>query len=232
MGIEGVNPEPVFFEPGMPQPSDITTFPSDFEDIYHPEYLNHLFSQKEQRLLRVNLYASNPVSSNLVAILRLNRYSFGVKAEYNRTEETRTKEASLGGKTLLFEKSIPTRAAFDLRYNSFWYNSKAELVSAGISSRSVLPFSSDVVALDFNSGGALWKPDDLLMMSYPEAKDIHAWARLRHQHHFATFFGEEVEISAGYLLGKDALNSWQSHRLFSFLAVFSFKEMNTCSNWA
>lgn len=215
--VEGVLAEPEFIELELESGEDYITFPSDFEQIFHKPYQNYLQQADSGKIFHA--YAEG--SSNLDAILGAEYEMQNAFASFDfkrNNHDFFTKDhANLFGNGTFQIGNFPVDGFLELDYFRKRYSLYYPRTANGIGSiRMIMPFQNDVVAFDLDGFGSHRQTNK-------KFKELAGDFRIMHQHHFGTYFGEEVILRGKYHLQNEGDFPYNKYRLLSSRAGLFLK---------
>ncbi len=216
-GVEGVLPDPRFLEIGLDPGRDKITFPQDFEEIFHDSYRQLLTASDKTPLLTARLTVSPDTWLRANGRLNKDPWALAISARRAKIDGSTTNFASLSGETVQFIADFPLDGMLELGYaeRAVAFEKPKHLSGRG-RIRFTVPLDQDVFALIMDGYGSQWEH----LNTYQQAG---LDGRLAHQHHFGTYFGEEIILRAGYQLSQISSMPSVSHRVLQVRAGFFYK---------
>ena len=217
LAVEGVSPEPRFLEVDISPGEDKITFPSDFEEIFHEPYQEFLRRSSDTPYLSLKLYGSPDTWLRANGRLNKDPYSLSISARRAKINGSTTNFASIAGEAVKYIDRFPIDGFVELAYaERAFLDLKPRHVHGRGRLRFTVPLEQDVIALIIDGYGSQWE-------HLAHYRQVGIDARLAHQHHFGTYFGEEIILHAGYQMSQITSLPSLSHRLLQVRAGLFYK---------
>ncbi len=217
LGVEGVLPDPQFVEIDLMPRRDEITFPQDFEEIFHEPYKEFLRQSGDVPLLSARLSGSPDTWLRANGRLNKDPWALAISARRAKVDGSTTNFASLSTETVQRIGQFPLDGYVDLGYaeRAVAFEKPRHITGRG-RIRFTVPLEQDVFALILDGYGSQWE-------HLTHYKQGGLDGRLAHQHHFGTYFGEEIILRGAYQLSQISGLPSISHRLLQVRAGFFYK---------